>query len=111
MEKGAGSARDARGSSGTEEHTLLQEHLAALGQPVPGNTARSFERTITDALAAGTTPDTIRTACAEWRRRPGAKPGLLPHLIGDAVKATAQLDPLADPDVARWVAEQEAAQR
>lgn len=111
-EQGAVSSEraDAR-SGGTERQTLLDEHLTALGTPVPAQTARAFERHIADALTAGTSPDTIRTACAEWRRRPAAKPGLLPLLIGDASRTPHDPDPLADPDVAAWVAEQEAAQR
>lgn len=116
VEKGAGSAPAAAGDrGGTERQTLLDEHLAALGQPVPAQTARAFERYITDALTAGTSPTTIRTACAEWRRRPGAKPGLLPHLIGDATTyghahAFAD-DPLSHPDAVAFLAAQTGAAR
>lgn len=112
VEQGAGSAPAAAGDrGGTERQALLDEHLAALAQPVPAAVARHLERHIADALTAGTSAGAIRTACAEWRRRPAAKPGLLPHLIGDAARTPTDHDPLADPDVAAWVAEQEAAQR
>lgn len=88
---------------------LLQEHRTAKPSIRP-ITLGLLGNHIHDALTDGIDPDVIRAALAEWRRRPGAKPGLLPHLIADAA-STGHDDPLTDPDVAAWVAEQEAAQR
>lgn len=77
---------------------LLHEHVAALRGPVAPATSRSFEHTIRTALDSGRTADVIRAGCAEWRRRPGAKPGLLPLLIDDAAQSGHGEDPLSHPD-------------
>lgn len=98
-------------SSSHEEH-LLDTHQADLG-PLPAITAKALAKHIHAALDEH--PDQVILAALEdWRGRPGAKPGLLPHLIGDAARRPAPPDPddpLAglDPDARAWVTEQQAA--
>lgn len=88
-----------RRSSGHEHH-LLDIHQADLG-PLPAITATALGRHLATAVAQGSaTDDQLLAALAEWRRRPDAKPGLLPHLIGDATRETPDPDALTPDELA-----------
>lgn len=52
-----------------------------------GGTYTAIGQHVATALANGHAPDAIRAALTEWDRRADAKPGLLPHLLDDQLKA------------------------
>lgn len=94
------------GHSGGIEDELLHELQTNLG-PIPAITSNALRRHITTALRDGHSEAQVFAGLVEWRRRPGAKPGLLPHLIGDASRSTP--DPFAlDPEAAAYVAQLQA---
>lgn len=115
-EQGAGKGAGSReGAAAAAEHRggphlaqLLDEPLADLGVHLPRQTRTALAGHIERLLADGLDEHVIRDAVIEWAGRPAAKPGLLPHLAGDLAKTTPDHDPLADPDVAAWLAEQHA---
>lgn len=84
---------------GSTAKTLLDEHQAELG-PLPNLTLADVERLVTKALLDGAHPEHVLAGLAEWRRRPAAKPGLLPHLIADAQRATPDGP---SPEVEAWL--------
>jgi hypothetical protein len=50
-------------------------------------TVRALAKHADGILRDGGDPAAVRAALDEWNRRPDARPGLLPHLYDDAVKA------------------------
>ncbi|MBB4969105.1 hypothetical protein [Saccharothrix violaceirubra] len=64
-------------------------------------TVRALARHVDDLLRDGGDLVALRAALDEWHRRPGARPGLLPHLYDDAVKITARPRRAAQTPVAR----------
>jgi hypothetical protein len=106
----AGDEPTRAGSGGPTGLDLLHTHEHHLGQ-LPEVTVRGLTKHLDAALAAGTPPATCTAALEEWRRRPGAKPGLLPHLVADATQATHEQDPLTHPDAIAFLAEQTGATR
>ncbi|SDD86218.1 helix-turn-helix domain-containing protein [Actinokineospora iranica] len=50
-------------------------------------TVRALAKIADGLLRDGADPTAVRAALDEWHRRPDARPGLLPHLYDDAVKA------------------------
>ncbi|WP_424183832.1 helix-turn-helix domain-containing protein [Actinokineospora sp. G85] len=56
-------------------------------------TVRALARHVDDVLRDGGDPTAVRAALDEWHRRPDARPGLLPHLYDDAIKAAARPRP------------------
>lgn len=109
-----GSDAPSGASGGSPAKTLLDQHTQTHG-PLPASTTRQLERHLTAALTDGIDPDTCAAALTDWTRRPTAKPGLLPHLIGDAAKQRAAADhaddPLAHPDAVAFLATQNGATR
>jgi hypothetical protein len=94
-----------RRSSHHERH-LLDIHQAELGPLQPIHLV-ALAKHLAAALDTST-DEQLLTALTEWRRRPDAKPGLLPHLIADATRTSP--DPTTpSPDALAWVAEQKAA--
>ncbi|MCW2545407.1 MAG: hypothetical protein JWM40_2959 [Frankiales bacterium] len=109
-DQGAGSKEQGGGSGSSEqvappahgggslEHTLLDEHLAQ--RAMPGSAAHQMLDRIRESLdLTEQNPEPVRAALDEWRRRPGAKPGLLPHLVGDQL-ATPDPDALTPDELA-----------
>lgn len=94
--------------SGTGRH-LLEQHQAQLG-PLATVTAAHLAKHADTGLTDGATHDEILAALEQWRARPGAKPGLLPHLIADQRQASQHDPDDIGPEARAW-AEREAAKR
>ncbi|WP_439662874.1 hypothetical protein ACSHWB_16340 [Lentzea sp. HUAS TT2] len=58
----------------------------SVGTPYPTKTVRALGKQVDGLLADRADPDTVTAALDLWHGRPGAAPGLLPHLYADAVK-------------------------
>lgn len=113
----AAQSADARTPSATRSETattLVAAHVDALTDPPPATVVTDLERRVTQLLAAGSRPEHVTAGLAKLRRK-GLSARLLDQLVAESIPAsrngTHDLDPFADPDVAAWVAEQEAAQR
>lgn len=92
--------------------SLLDEHLAALGQPLSAGARTQLLEHVRACLQRAT-PDQTRDALRRYRERAATGqrtlPGLLPRLLDD-VLTEAGGDPADDPEIAAWLAQQEAAQ-
>ncbi|MBB5853954.1 hypothetical protein ACFQ05_11655 [Amycolatopsis umgeniensis] len=63
-------------------------------------TIRALAKQADGILRDGGALAPLRAALDEWDRRPDARPGLLPHLYDDAVKAARRIEqPAAHPPV------------
>jgi DNA-binding FadR family transcriptional regulator len=65
------------------------------------STIRALAKQVDGILRDGGDLVPLRAALDEWHRRPDARPGLLPHLYDDAVKATRRTAPSASLRSAR----------
>lgn len=104
-EQGAGAAVAASTHHDDTAQRLLDEHLTAVGRPIPPPAATKLHEHIRQLTDDGTDEDLIRQALTEYRTRAGAKPGLLPHLVADLTGTDETDDPiaaaLADPELLR----------
>ncbi len=101
-----GAAAAAEHDRGPHLALLLDKPLTDLGIQLPRQTRTALAGHVERLVADGLPDQVITAAVTEWARRPGSKPGLLPHLAGDLAKATSSDQP--SPDVAAWIAEQQA---
>ncbi|MEU4444876.1 helix-turn-helix domain-containing protein [Actinosynnema sp. NPDC050801] len=73
-----------------DAYRLVSAWRTDTGAAYRPQTVRALARHVDDVLRDGGDPTAVRAALDEWHRRPDARPGLLPHLYDDAVKATAR---------------------
>lgn len=92
--------------SGSNRNHLLELHQADLG-PLPTITAQALAKHL-HAAPAEATDTQLLAALETWRRKPDAKPGLLPHLIGDQLRTSPDPDALT-PDELAYIQAQTAA--
>ncbi|WP_158852812.1 helix-turn-helix domain-containing protein [Saccharothrix deserti] len=72
-----------------DAYRLVSTWRADTGAAYRPQTVRALARHVDAVLRDGGDPTALRAALDEWHRRPDARPGLLPHLYDDAVKAAA----------------------
>ncbi|WP_052684580.1 hypothetical protein [Lentzea aerocolonigenes] len=70
-----------------EAYRLTAGWHSSVGAPYPTKTVRALGKHVDGLLADRADPDTVTAALDLWHGRPGAAPGLLPHLYADAVRA------------------------
>ncbi|MCU1592438.1 MAG: hypothetical protein JWP11_3694 [Frankiales bacterium] len=92
---------------------LVATHVDALTDPPPATVVVDLERRVHRLLTAGSRPEHITAGLTKLRRK-GLSARLLDQLVAESIQPAHGApgdDPLTDPDVAAWIAEQEAAQR
>lgn len=72
-----------------DAYRLVSTWRTDTGAAYRPQTVRALARHVDDVLRDGGDPTALCAALDEWHRRPDARPGLLPHLYDDAVKAAA----------------------
>lgn len=70
-----------------DAYRLVAEWREQTGTAYRPATVRALAKVADGLLRDGANPTAVRAALDEWHRRPDARPGLLPHLYDDAVKA------------------------
>lgn len=70
-----------------DAYRLVSAWREQTGAPYRPATVRALAKHADDILRDGGALVPLRAALDEWNRRPDARPGLLPHLYDDAVKA------------------------
>ncbi|MGW4633671.1 helix-turn-helix domain-containing protein [Nocardia sp. NPDC004415] len=78
-----------------EARKLVRENISP---ELPDDVKKSLARIVGKLLDDGTAPRDIVTGLMSWQGRVGAGPGLLPHLVGDAVKARTAPPPMSTSD-------------
>ncbi|OKJ98869.1 hypothetical protein [Amycolatopsis sp. CB00013] len=75
-------------ASRPDAYRLVTSWRDQTGAPYRPATIRALAKQADGILRDGGALVPLRAALDEWDRRPDARPGLLPHLYDDAVKAT-----------------------
>jgi hypothetical protein len=70
-----------------DAYRLVSAWRTETGVPYRPATIRALAKHADGILRDGGDPAAVQAALDEWNRRPDARPGLLPHLYDDAVKA------------------------